>query len=62
MRRRDFIISIGGAAGRVATRGAGAAAGDASDRISQQWIARRFRALRGRVPAVFAATKGPSSL
>jgi len=35
MRRREFITLIGGAGGSVAACGAGAAAGDAGDRISQ---------------------------
>jgi hypothetical protein len=34
MRRREFITLLRGAAGAVAARGAGAAADDASDRIS----------------------------
>ena len=38
MIRREFITLLGGAAG-VAARGAGAAAGDASDRVSQPYIA-----------------------
>ena len=39
MRRREFITLLGGAA-RVAARGARAAAGDAGDRVSYQWLAR----------------------
>jgi hypothetical protein len=35
MKRREFITLLGGRGGRVAARGARAAAGDASDRISQ---------------------------
>ena len=37
MRRREFITLLGGAA-RVAARGAGAAAGDAGDWISEQHL------------------------
>jgi hypothetical protein len=39
VRRREFITLLSGAAGAVAARGAGAAADDASDRISQRRIA-----------------------
>jgi hypothetical protein len=35
MRRRAFIALLGGAGGRVAARGAGAAAGDAGDRVPE---------------------------
>ena len=38
LRRREFITLLGGAA-RVAARGAGAAVGDAGDRVSQCQIA-----------------------
>ena len=38
MRRREFITLLGGAA-RVAARGAGAAGGDAGDRVSQRTVA-----------------------
>jgi hypothetical protein len=36
MKRRDFICLFGGAAGRVAARGARAAAGDAGGRVRPQ--------------------------
>ena len=38
MRRREFITLLGGAA-VLAARGAGAAAGDAGDRVSRRHIA-----------------------
>ena len=39
MKRREFITLLGGAAA-VAARGARAAAGDAGDRVSAQYVAR----------------------
>jgi hypothetical protein len=39
LKRREFITLRGS----VAARGAGAAAGDAGDRVSQQWNARSAR-------------------
>ena len=39
MRRREFITLLGGTAVALAARGAGAAAGDAGDRVPQRHIA-----------------------
>ena len=42
--RREFIRLLGGGRGSgLAARGAGAAAGDAGDRVSQRGIARTVR-------------------
>ena len=41
--RREFITLLGGAAAGVAARGAGAAVGDAGDRMAQQRDARGRR-------------------
>ena len=50
MMRREFITLLGGAA-RVAAGGAGAAAGDAGDRVSRQHIARQMpRIVVTRIP------------
>ena len=50
MKRREFITLLGGAACRVAARGARAAAGAAGGRVYQRRVGRCRRALCGRVP------------